>query len=199
MNILDQIMGVEEAAELWRLTPGTIKNYCASGRVISKKIGKTWVIVKDQKNPKQVRMSEMRVWEREGYTVEEKAFDHDLHEFDVVKGGEVIATITPGSIEDMEYIIEDLESGADVNGWDDGNGNTITVQVKIDPALIKTNKNQMRMNEIQKYVGYVIDRMNALETKKTKAYDTYAEAHKAAEKLCKRTYGERGTIEVKTV
>lgn len=69
----------------------------------------------------------MRTWVREGYTVEEVEFDHDLHEFEVKKGDEVIATITPGSIEDMQAIIEDLDNGEDVNGWEDGNGNTISV------------------------------------------------------------------------
>lgn len=48
-----------------------------------------------------------------------------------------------------------------------------------------------------KYQGYVIDQLNSLETHKTKLYDTYAEAHRAAEKLCKKTYGDRGTIDVK--
>ena len=38
------------------------------------------------------------------------------------KGDEVIATITPGSIEDMQAIIEDLDNGEDVNGWENGNG-----------------------------------------------------------------------------
>lgn len=69
----------------------------------------------------------MRVWEREGYEVVEKEFDHDLHEFEVVKNGEVIATITPADIEDMQRIVADLDAGEDVNGWEDGNGNTIYV------------------------------------------------------------------------
>ena len=58
----------------------------------------------------------MRTWEREGYKVVEKEFDYDLHEFDIVKNGETIATINPGSIDDMENIIKDLDNGEDVNG-----------------------------------------------------------------------------------
>lgn len=50
---------------------------------------------------------------------------------------------------------------------------------------------------MRKYQGYVIDQLKSLETRKTKLYDTYAEAHRAAEKLCQKTYGDRGTIEVK--
>jgi hypothetical protein len=69
----------------------------------------------------------MRTWEREGYTVEEKAFDYDLHEFDVIKDGETVATITPGSIESMTEIIADLDNGEDVDGWEDGKGNTIRI------------------------------------------------------------------------
>ncbi|BCJ86435.1 hypothetical protein [Effusibacillus dendaii] len=69
----------------------------------------------------------MKTWERKGYTVVEKEFDHDLHEFEVVKGGEVVATITPADLDDMNRIIEDLDNGEDVNGWEDGMGNTISV------------------------------------------------------------------------
>ena len=69
----------------------------------------------------------MRVWKREGYEVVEVEFDGDLHEFEVVKGDEVIATITPDTIEDMEQIIADLNNGEDVDGWEDGMGNTINI------------------------------------------------------------------------
>lgn len=68
-----------------------------------------------------------KVWERKGYTVEEKEFNYDLHQFVVVKDGEVIATITPETLDDMKQIIEDLDRGEDVNGWEDGNGNTISI------------------------------------------------------------------------
>lgn len=76
---------------------------------------------------KNERMSRMGTWEREGYTVKERRFDHDLHVFDVIKNDEVIATITPATIEDMLQIIEDLDNGEDVDGWEDGMGNTIRV------------------------------------------------------------------------
>ena len=69
----------------------------------------------------------LRTWERNTYIVEEKEFDGDLHEFDVIKNGEVIATINPATIEDMQAIIEDLDNGEDVDGWEDGNGNTINI------------------------------------------------------------------------
>ena len=72
--------------------------------------------------------NEMKVWEREGYIVQEVEFDGDLHEFEVVKDGEVIATITPADIDDMNQIIADLDAGEDVNGWEDGMGNTIVIE-----------------------------------------------------------------------
>lgn len=50
-----------------------------------------------------------------------------------------------------------------------------------------------------KYQGIVVDRLNTLDDRKTKLYSTYKEAHKAAENLCKRTMGERGSISVKEV
>lgn len=51
MKNLENIMGVDEASKLWGLHPGTIKNLCADGVVIAKKIGNTWVIERDQPNP----------------------------------------------------------------------------------------------------------------------------------------------------
>ncbi|MGQ0439799.1 hypothetical protein ACT4UT_22315 [Bacillus sp. B-TM1] len=48
---LDKVIGVEEAALLWGLSPGYIKNLCAKSEVIAKKIGKTWVIDATQNHP----------------------------------------------------------------------------------------------------------------------------------------------------
>jgi len=52
INPLENIMDAEEAAELWDLSPGYIKNLCASGKVLAKKKGKTWILDKNQSNPK---------------------------------------------------------------------------------------------------------------------------------------------------
>ena len=49
---------------------------------------------------------------------------------------------------------------------------------------------------MSKYVGVVKDRLQTMETQKTRGYDTYKEAHDAAERLCERTMGDRGTIDV---
>ena len=69
----------------------------------------------------------MRKWERKGYEVREVEFDYDLHEFEIVKDGEVIASITPADIEDMNRIISALDAGEEVDGWEDGMGNTIVI------------------------------------------------------------------------
>lgn len=49
---LTDIMGVEEAAKLWDLSPGYIKNLCNAGKLEAEKIGNTWVLDKHQQNPK---------------------------------------------------------------------------------------------------------------------------------------------------
>lgn len=72
-------------------------------------------------------MANLKIWERKGYSVEEKEFDFGLHQFEVIKDDEVIATITPGTVEDMKQIIRELDNGEDVDGWEDGNGNTINI------------------------------------------------------------------------
>lgn len=78
---------------------------------------------------KQIRGgNNMRTWERKGYEVIEKEFDGDLHHFDIMQDDEVVATIEPETIDDMQLIKADLDAGEDVNGWEDGNGNTIYIE-----------------------------------------------------------------------
>ncbi|HBW13767.1 MAG TPA: hypothetical protein DEF30_08120 [Proteiniclasticum sp.] len=70
----------------------------------------------------------MRTWERDIYYIEEEAFDYSLHKFVVyTHDGDVIAEIVPNSIEDMEVVIADLNNGADVHGWENGQGETIVI------------------------------------------------------------------------
>lgn len=52
MSTLDKIMGVVEAAEKWGLSADRVKGLCQKGEIECKKIGNSWVIIKDQKNPK---------------------------------------------------------------------------------------------------------------------------------------------------
>lgn len=55
------------------------------------------------------------------------------------------------------------------------------------------------MSDKTKYQGIVTDRMTG-DKKRTKKYDTYFDAHTAAEKLCKRSFsGDRGSIDVETI
>lgn len=51
----------------------------------------------------------------------------------------------------------------------------------------------------RKYIGIVKDHLGALDTHKTKSYSTYRAAHDAAEKLCKKTLGDRGSIDVEEI
>lgn len=53
--MLENVIGVEEAARIWGLKPGYIKNLCAEGKIKAKKIGKTWVIDKTQENPAKLK------------------------------------------------------------------------------------------------------------------------------------------------
>jgi len=70
----------------------------------------------------------MRTWERTGYKVIEVEFDYDLHQFQIVRNnGEIIATITPPDLDNQNEIIKALDAGEEVDGWEDGMGNTITI------------------------------------------------------------------------
>lgn len=51
-NSLDHVIGVDDAGRKWKLSPGTIKNYCSEGRLVAKKMGKTWIIDQNQPDPR---------------------------------------------------------------------------------------------------------------------------------------------------
>lgn len=57
MNPLKHIMGTEEASERWGLTQDHIKRLCRDGKVKAVRIGKTWVLDRNQPNPKTVDSS----------------------------------------------------------------------------------------------------------------------------------------------
>lgn len=52
MLTLNNVMGVIEASRLWGLHPDYIKKLAQQKKVIARKIGQTWILVKDQPNPK---------------------------------------------------------------------------------------------------------------------------------------------------
>ncbi|AMR82833.1 helix-turn-helix domain-containing protein [Bacillus thuringiensis] len=43
-TFLHNAIGVNEAASILNVSPGYVKNRCAEGKIVAKKIGKTWVI-----------------------------------------------------------------------------------------------------------------------------------------------------------
>ncbi|OUB10361.1 DNA-binding protein [Bacillus thuringiensis serovar yunnanensis] len=49
-RLLRNAIGVKEAASLLNVSPGHVKNLCAEGKIVAKKIGKTWVIDKSRLN-----------------------------------------------------------------------------------------------------------------------------------------------------
>lgn len=74
-------------------------------------------------------MKTWKTWRRNGYTVVMRDFDGDLKVFDIIgDDDETIGTIYPSTIVDMLSIIIDLDNGLDVDGWEDGSGNTIRVR-----------------------------------------------------------------------
>ena len=52
-NVLDHIMGTDEAAEKWGISQDHVKRLCRDGIVAARLIGKTWVLDRDQPNPSQ--------------------------------------------------------------------------------------------------------------------------------------------------
>lgn len=67
MNVLDQIMGVKEAGEMWGLSADRVKGLCQSKEVKCKKIGNSWVLDKNQPNPKGgLKMNHFVLWDLDG-------------------------------------------------------------------------------------------------------------------------------------
>jgi hypothetical protein len=52
-DIMERIMTTEEAGETWGLSQDRVKRLCGDGTIIARKRGKTWLIYKQQDNPKQ--------------------------------------------------------------------------------------------------------------------------------------------------
>jgi hypothetical protein len=49
---------------------------------------------------------------------------------------------------------------------------------------------------IEIYQGVVIDRLGSLPTKRTRWYENYRQARFAAERLCLKSYKDRGKIDI---
>jgi len=61
--------------------------------------------------------------------VEEIEHDYDLHAFRVSYLGELIGTIYPDTIEDMDEIVTALDNNESPIGWGDGMGGTISMDL----------------------------------------------------------------------
>lgn len=73
----------------------------------------------------------MKTWKTDLVTVKETAFDHDLHIFNVYNNDdELLGTVLPDTIEDMNQCIADLNEGSCpvADEWEDGTGNTCTIE-----------------------------------------------------------------------
>lgn len=125
----------DEAETITEQSPSAFGQSLASGKIVPfVEFGvkrKTRLYLREDleqyaKNKKR-RKQDMKTWVREGYQVVEVPFNYDLHEFEIWKEDEKVGTITPADLEDQERIIGELDAGEDVNGWEDGMGNTITV------------------------------------------------------------------------
>lgn len=58
MNHLEHIMGVSEAADKWGCSPDYVKQCCEKKLIPCIKIGKTWVLLKDQDKPTQSKKNQ---------------------------------------------------------------------------------------------------------------------------------------------
>lgn len=57
MNPLYEVMSTKEASEYWGVHQDHVKRLCREGKVICRKFGKTYILQKNQPNPR-IRNSE---------------------------------------------------------------------------------------------------------------------------------------------
>jgi hypothetical protein len=51
---LNRVMGTDEAAAIWGLSQSWVKQLCLDGKVEARRIGKHWILKRNQPNPKQL-------------------------------------------------------------------------------------------------------------------------------------------------
>ncbi|MDD9266018.1 hypothetical protein ACFPES_03130 [Paenibacillus sp. GCM10023248] len=52
------VMGTEEAAAMWELSQDHVKKLCRLGKCEAFLLGKSWILLRDQPNPKKERRKE---------------------------------------------------------------------------------------------------------------------------------------------
>jgi hypothetical protein len=68
----------------------------------------------------------MKSWTIGNVEVFEEKFDFDLHCFRIVIEGKEDQYIYPQTFDDMDLLIDALDRGLDINGFENGFGETIT-------------------------------------------------------------------------
>lgn len=76
LEILENVIGVNEASEIWGLGVDRIKSLAQDGKIEAKKIGKTWVIEKYQKNPRTYSRKHLTLTHFQHLKLNVKAFEN---------------------------------------------------------------------------------------------------------------------------
>lgn len=146
MNILDKVIGVKEASKITGLAEGTIKNYCASGDIKAKKIGKTWVIDK-------IKLEEsmkMKTLNYTGMEYNERQVDVELH----VKDFEKVLDM----YENLKYYDHVTENITDELTHDLGNSLEEAIENEQDTLVLGYNNEYISFNfDIKKEYGSFIE------------------------------------------
>lgn len=124
-------VGQKEIGELLGWSKQQVNNYVRDGRLPApdQTIGgrPAWRRKKIEAYRNERGYPAMKTWETKLVTVQEVAFEHDLHAFDVYnKEGKLLGGIYPDDIDAMQSLIDDLNGGSCpiADHWEDGMGNT---------------------------------------------------------------------------
>lgn len=94
LEVLENIISVQEAAEIWGMSAERVKKLAQNGDIYAKKIGNTWVIDKYQRNPRRYNKGKKTSVHYEALKLNAKVFD------------ELVFTKNP-----VFRVVEDYEDG----------------------------------------------------------------------------------------
>ena len=75
LEVLENVIGVQEAAEIWGMGADRVKALAQSGEIYAKKIGNTWVIDKYQRNPRRYNRKNVKATHYEGLKLNVPEFE----------------------------------------------------------------------------------------------------------------------------
>lgn len=110
------IIGVKVASKILGLTEGTVKNYCAEGRIPAKKIGKTWVLDRNNLEIKQEENTMETVYNNLLNVLDEETMSQDGKYLDYYPSIDKFSELKGWTIEEAQEKLKNEFQAENVEG-----------------------------------------------------------------------------------